>query len=76
MAVAWIVLLGAEMVAAQVGLGYRILYGAQTFDTSLVFAGLLVIATFGFMFDRLILATSARLCRWYFRTADEPGAAP
>jgi ABC-type nitrate/sulfonate/bicarbonate transport system permease component len=75
MAVAWIVLLGAEMVAAQVGLGYRILYGAQTFDTSLVFAGLLVIATFGFIFDRLILLASRKLCRWYFRADDEAHAA-
>jgi ABC-type nitrate/sulfonate/bicarbonate transport system permease component len=71
MAVAWIVLLGAEMVAAEVGLGFRILYGGQTFNTPLVFAGLLVIATLGFLFDRLILATSTRLCRWYFRPDDE-----
>jgi ABC-type nitrate/sulfonate/bicarbonate transport system permease component len=74
MAVAWIVLLGAEMVAAEVGLGFRILYGGQTFNTPLVFAGLLVIATLGFLFDRLILAISARLCRWYFRPEDEAGA--
>jgi len=71
MAVAWIVLLGAEMVAAQAGLGFRILYGGQTFDTRLVFSGLLVIAVIGFTFDRLILALSSRLCRWYFRAADE-----
>lgn len=71
MAVAWIVLLGAEMVAAQTGLGFRILYGGQTFDTRLVFSGLLVIAIIGFTFDRLILALSARLCRWYFRASDE-----
>jgi ABC-type nitrate/sulfonate/bicarbonate transport system permease component len=72
MAVAWIVLLGAEMVAADVGLGFRILYGGQTFNTPLVFAGLLVIATLGFLFDRLILIISKRLCRWYFRPEDEP----
>ena len=71
MAVAWIVLLGAEMVAAQAGLGFRILYGGQTFDTRLVFSGLLVIAIIGFAFDRLILALSARVCRWYFRAGAE-----
>jgi NitT/TauT family transport system permease protein len=75
MAVAWIVLLGAEMVAAQAGLGFRILYGGQTFDTRLVFSGLLVIAIIGFAFDRLILAFSARLCRWYFRAGDERSTA-
>jgi NitT/TauT family transport system permease protein len=66
MAVAWIVLLGAEMVAAQAGLGFRILYGQQTFDTRLVFSGLLTIAVIGFAFDRLIVALSYRMSRWYF----------
>jgi ABC-type nitrate/sulfonate/bicarbonate transport system permease component len=38
-----------------------------------VFAGLLTIAVFGFLFDRLILAISQRLCRWYFRLGNDPG---
>lgn len=71
MAVSWILVLGAEMVAAQMGLGYRILYGQQTFDTRLVFAGLLTIAIIGFVFDRAILLLSSTLCRWHFRQADE-----
>jgi ABC-type nitrate/sulfonate/bicarbonate transport system permease component len=71
MAVSWILVLGAEMVAAQMGLGFRILYGQQTFDTRLVFAGLLMIAIIGFIFDRIILALSSVLCRWHFRQMDE-----
>jgi ABC-type nitrate/sulfonate/bicarbonate transport system permease component len=71
MAVSWILVLGAEMVAAQSGLGYRILYGQQTFDTRLVFAGLLTIAIIGFIFDRAILKLSSVLCRWHFKQADE-----
>jgi ABC-type nitrate/sulfonate/bicarbonate transport system permease component len=71
MAVSWILVLGAEMVAAQKGLGYRILYGQQTFDTRLVFSGLLAIAIIGFTFDRAILWLSSVLCRWHFRQADE-----
>jgi ABC-type nitrate/sulfonate/bicarbonate transport system permease component len=71
MAVSWILVLGAEMVAAQMGLGYRILYGQQTFDTRLVFSGLLAIAIIGFIFDRMILGLSSVLCRWHFRQADE-----
>jgi ABC-type nitrate/sulfonate/bicarbonate transport system permease component len=71
MAVSWIVLLGAEMVAAQKGLGYRILYGQQTFDTQLVFSGLLTIAVIGFVFDRAILCLSSKLCHWHFRQMDE-----
>jgi NitT/TauT family transport system permease protein len=75
MAVSWILVLGAEMVAAQMGLGFRILYGQQTFDTRLVFSGLLTIAVIGFTFDRAILALSSVLCRWHFRQADEFGTA-
>jgi NitT/TauT family transport system permease protein len=71
MAVSWILVLGAEMVAAQMGLGYRILYGQQTFDTRLVFSGLLAIAIIGFIFDRAILWLSSVLCGWHFRQADE-----
>ena len=75
MAVAWIVLLGAEMVAAQAGLGFRILYGQQTFDTRLVFSGLLMIAVIGFAFDRLIVAFSYRMSRWYFGRESDSSAA-
>lgn len=75
MAVSWILLLGAEMVAARTGLGFRILYGQQTFDTRLCFAGLLTIAVIGFTFDRLIVAFSSRVCRWYFARGEEHAAA-
>ncbi|HEY7244019.1 MAG TPA: ABC transporter permease [Xanthobacteraceae bacterium] len=74
MAVSWILVLGAEMVAAQMGLGFRILYGQQTFDTRLVFSGLLMIAIIGFIFDRAILGLSSVLCRWHFRQMDELSA--
>lgn len=73
MAVSWIMVLGAEMVAAQMGLGFRILYGQQTFDTRLVFSGLLMIGIIGFAFDRAILAVSSALCGWHFREVDELG---
>ena len=72
MALSWVILLAAEMVASRSGLGFRILYGQQMFDTPVVFAGLLTIAIFGFVFDRLILAISLRLCRWYFRLGNDP----
>ena len=75
MAVSWILVLGAEMVAAQMGLGFRILYGQQTFDTRLVFSGLLTIAIIGFAFDCGILGLSSVMCRWHFREADEFGTA-
>jgi NitT/TauT family transport system permease protein len=75
MALSWVILLAAEMVASRSGLGFRILYGQQMFNTQVVFAGLLTIAVFGFVFDRLILALSYRFCGWYFRLGNEPGTA-
>jgi ABC-type nitrate/sulfonate/bicarbonate transport system permease component len=55
------------MVAARSGLGFRILYGQQMFETNVVFAGLLTISLLGFAFDRLLQAMSHRICGWYFR---------
>ena len=75
MALSWVILLAAEMVASRSGLGFRILYGQQMFDNTPVhIPGLLTIALFGFLYDRLILAISLRLCRWYFRLGNDPGA--
>jgi NitT/TauT family transport system permease protein len=67
MALAWVILIAAEMVAARSGLGFRILYGQQMFETNVVFAGLLTISLLGFVFDRLLQAMSHRICGWYFR---------
>lgn len=67
MALAWVILVAAEMVAARSGLGFRILYGQQMFETDVVFAGLLTISAFGFLFDRMLQAMSHRICGWYFR---------
>jgi NitT/TauT family transport system permease protein len=66
MALAWVILIAAEMVGARSGLGFRILYGQQMFETNVVFAGLLTISIFGFAFDRVLQALSHRWCRWYF----------
>jgi NitT/TauT family transport system permease protein len=67
MALAWVIIIAAEMVAARGGLGFRILYGQQMFETNVVFAGLLTISVLGFAFDRLLQALSHRSCGWYFR---------
>jgi NitT/TauT family transport system permease protein len=74
MALAWVILIAAEMVAARSGLGFRILFGQQMFETNVVFAGLLTISLFGFCFDRLLQTLSHRVCRWYFRLDQDSGA--
>lgn len=74
MALAWVILIAAEMVAARSGLGFRILYGQQMFETEVVFAGLLTISLLGFLFDRLIQALSQKSCNWYFRLGHQAQA--
>lgn len=65
MGLSWILLFAAEMVAAESGLGWLILFAERMLDTPTVFASLLTIAILGFFFDRVMLATSHRLCDWY-----------
>jgi ABC-type nitrate/sulfonate/bicarbonate transport system permease component len=65
MGISWILLFAAEMIAAQSGLGWLILYAERMLDTPTVFAALVTIAVLGFMFDRVILGISERLCDWY-----------
>jgi len=64
-AVSLIVIIAAEMVAADTGLGYMILTAQQTFHTSDLFAGIVTIAIIGFVGDRLLRLLRARLCPWY-----------
>jgi ABC-type nitrate/sulfonate/bicarbonate transport system permease component len=74
MALAWVILLAAEMVSARSGLGFRILYGQQMFETDVVFAGLLTISLLGFAFDRLIIFLSQHVCGWHFRLGQHDSA--
>jgi ABC-type nitrate/sulfonate/bicarbonate transport system permease component len=69
MGISWILLFAAEMIAAQSGLGWLILYAERMLDTPTVFAALVTIAVLGFLFDRIILAISERLCDWYTERA-------
>jgi NitT/TauT family transport system permease protein len=64
-AVGMIVIIAAEMVAADAGLGYMILTAQQTFRTPELYAGITTIAVIGFLGDRIIRSIRARLCPWY-----------
>jgi NitT/TauT family transport system permease protein len=64
-AVGMIVILAAEMVAADRGLGYMILTAQQTFQTADLYAGIVTIAAIGFVGDRLIRWLRALICPWY-----------
>ncbi|MBI2370290.1 MAG: ABC transporter permease [Deltaproteobacteria bacterium] len=66
MAICWILLFSAEMVAGGSGLGYLMVQAENDLKTDLVMAGLIVIAVLGLTCDRLIRVAGARACRWYF----------
>lgn len=64
-AVGMIVIIAAEMVAADAGLGYMILTAQQTFRTADLYVGIVTIALIGFTGDRVIRFARARLCPWH-----------
>jgi ABC-type nitrate/sulfonate/bicarbonate transport system permease component len=64
-AVGMIVIIAAEMVAADAGLGYMILTAQQTFRTADLYVGIVTIALIGFAGDRVIRWARARLCPWH-----------
>jgi ABC-type nitrate/sulfonate/bicarbonate transport system permease component len=64
-AVGMIVIIAAEMVAADKGLGYMILTAQQTFQTPELYAGIVTIAVIGFLGDRAIRVIRTRLCPWH-----------
>jgi ABC-type nitrate/sulfonate/bicarbonate transport system permease component len=68
-AVGMIVIIAAEMVAADSGLGFMILTAQQTFRTTELYAGITTIAAIGFIGDRAIRILRARLCPWYVEMA-------
>ncbi len=67
-AVALIVIIAAEMVAADTGLGYMILTAQQTFHTVDLFAGIVTIAVIGLIGDRILRMARTWLCPWYAET--------
>jgi ABC-type nitrate/sulfonate/bicarbonate transport system permease component len=64
-AVGMIVIIAAEMVAANSGLGYMILTAQQTFRTSDLYVGIVTIALIGFLGDRIIRWMRGWLCPWH-----------
>ena len=60
----WLTVVTAEMIAVRSGLGYMILYAQMTFRPDQIVAGIIVIGTFGLLFDQLIRLMRTYFCRW------------
>lgn len=58
------VLVVAEMLGAQTGIGYLMEYAQQTFMIPDTYAGVIILALLGWLFDTVFLIIEHRLLRW------------
>ncbi len=63
-AISWAVVVAAELVAAQKGLGYMIMDAATFFRIADVYVGIVFIGLVGFMLEYLISALEKRFVHW------------
>lgn len=61
---AWIALIVVEMLAAQEGVGYMMVWGRTLFQTDIVIAGMIVISVIGLAMDAGLCRLERRLRRW------------
>jgi ABC-type nitrate/sulfonate/bicarbonate transport system permease component len=66
-AVSWAVVVSAELIAAQQGLGYLIMDAATFFRIPTVYVGIALIGAIGFAIDRAISFAEKRLVHWSAR---------
>jgi ABC-type nitrate/sulfonate/bicarbonate transport system permease component len=66
LAIALIVMVISEMVAASSGIGYFILSAQRGFKIREMFAGVLTLAALGYLLNRLFLAIENRVLAWHY----------
>ncbi|MGP8264916.1 MAG: ABC transporter permease [Beijerinckiaceae bacterium] len=60
----FLLVVAAEMLSANGGLGFRILYSQRTFEAETMYAAILLVAALGFTVDRMIGLVGRRLLAW------------
>ncbi|MCS7248442.1 MAG: ABC transporter permease [Anaerolineales bacterium] len=65
---AWTYLVVAELVAASVGLGYRIMRAQRFLETETIILGILIIGAMGLITDYLFKITYKKFFRWALQT--------
>ncbi len=63
-AISWTLVVAAELVAAQRGLGYMIMDASTFFRVKDVYVGLILIGIIGFLLETIIATVEARLVHW------------
>ncbi|GAA4486631.1 ABC transporter permease [Microbacterium panaciterrae] len=64
---AWATLVAAELIAASVGIGYRMQQAQIYYDLPTIFVGLVTIGVLGLLMDRIILWADKKLTSWQER---------
>lgn len=65
LAISLILAILGEMVVSNDGLGYFILLGQRTFKIPEMYAGIFMLAIFGYLLNRVFLLAEAKLIRWH-----------
>lgn len=60
----FLLVVAAEMLSANGGLGFRILYSQRNFESEMMYASILLVATLGFTVDRLVGLLGRKLLAW------------
>jgi taurine transport system permease protein len=68
-ALAWAVVVAAEYLGAQNGIGYLILQASRTLNTAVVLVGTIVVGLLAFVFEQLLRLLAQRATRWVDRGA-------
>jgi sulfonate transport system permease protein len=64
LALAWMFMVAAELIAASRGLGYLLSDGRETSRADIVLAAIVLLAVLGKLSDMAMLALERRLLRW------------
>ena len=63
-AFSFLLAIAAEMLSANNGLGFRLIYSQRTFEPETMYASLLLVASLGFIVDRLLGILIRRMLAW------------
>jgi sulfonate transport system permease protein len=62
--IAWMCVVGAELIAASSGIGYLIMYSRELLQSDVMFVGVFSIGITGLLIDKILLIIEARFLKW------------
>jgi sulfonate transport system permease protein len=62
--IAWMCVVGAELIAASSGIGYLIMYSRELLQSDVMYVGVFSIGITGFLIDKLLKIVEQKLLKW------------